>query len=120
MLIIWHSFGLDAKGQGLTHLNLSIDLIGGNPYQSGALFSFADNPEQVNIRVGVSFVSADQACENAETEVGTSSFEDIMNQSKALWQDKLSRIELDIANTPPNITELFYTSFYRSFLTPVR
>ena len=42
-----------------------------------------------------------------------------MNQSKALWQDKLSRIELDIANTPPNVTEMFYSSFYRSFLTPV-
>ena len=76
-------------------------------------------PTTILARVGVSLVSTAQACANAEQEVGTSSFEDIMNQSKALWQEKLSRIELDIANTPPNVTELFYSSFYRSFLTPV-
>jgi len=115
----FYRFGLDAKALGQTHLNLSVNLIGGPPYQSGALFSYNDNSEQINIRVGVSFVSTDQACSNAETEIGTSSFEDIMNKSKALWQDKLSRIELDVANTPPNVTEMFYSSFYRSFLTPV-
>lgn len=103
----------------MTHLNLSRNLIGGDPYQSGALFSFENNPETVILRVGVSFVSAQQACQNAESEVGTSTFEEIMNQSKALWQDKLSRIEIDVANTPPNVTELLYSSLYRSFLTPV-
>ena len=103
----------------MTHLNLSRNLIGGDPYQSGALFSYKNNPETVIIRVGVSFVSTQQACENAENEVGTSSFEDIVNQSKALWQDKLSRIEIDVANTPANVTEMLYSSLYRSFLTPV-
>lgn len=103
----------------MTHLNLSRNLIGGDPYQSGALFSFKNNPETVILRVGVSFVSAQQACENAESEVGTSTFEEIMNQSKALWQDKLNRIEIDVANTPPNVTELLYSPLYRSFLTPV-
>jgi putative alpha-1,2-mannosidase len=73
----------------------------------------------VNIRVGVSFVSAEQACQNAESEVGNASFEEIQARAKALWQEKLSRIELDVANTPPNVTEMFYSSFYRSFLTPV-
>ena len=33
--------------------------------------------------------------------------------------EKLSRIELDVANTPANVTEMFYSSLYRSFLTPV-
>ena len=103
----------------MTHLNLSINLIGGPPYQSGALFSFANNPAQVLIRVGVSFVSADQACQNAETEVGDSSFDEIVNASKALWQEKLSKIEIDVKNTPENVTELLYSSLYRSFLTPV-
>jgi putative alpha-1,2-mannosidase len=99
-------------------LNLSINLIG-TPYQSGALFSYDGNPEVVNIRVGVSFVSVDQACSNAESEVGSSSFEDIVNKSKALWQEKLSKIEIDVTNTPANITEMLYSSLYRSSLTPV-
>ncbi|KAF9482237.1 glycoside hydrolase family 92 protein [Pholiota conissans] len=109
--------GLDAKGLGQTHLNLSVNLIGG-VYQSGALFSYANKPKQVNIRVGVSFRSADQACANAESEIGDATFEEIQAQAKAMWQDKLSKIEIDVAGTPPNVTELLYSSLYRASLTP--
>ena len=112
------TFGLDAKGLGMTHLNLSLNLIGG-VYQSGALFSYLGEPEQVNIRVGVSFVSVDQACANGEEEIGTTSFDDIHARAKALWQEKLSKIEIDVGGTPPNITEMLYSSLYRASLTPV-
>ncbi|KAL9711479.1 hypothetical protein Ac2012v2_004550 [Leucoagaricus gongylophorus] len=110
-------FGLDAKGLGMTHLNLSLNLIGG-VYQSGALFSYSGQPEQVNIRVGISFVSTDQACTNAEEEIGTTSFDDIHARAKALWQEKLSKIEIDVSGTAPNITEMLYSSLYRASLTP--
>jgi putative alpha-1,2-mannosidase len=103
---------------GQTHLNLSVNLIGA-PYESGALFSYDGKLEEIIIRVGVSFVSVAQACSNAESEVGSSSFEDIVNRSKALWQEKLSKIEIDVTNTPANITEMLYSSLYRSSLTPV-
>jgi putative alpha-1,2-mannosidase len=112
------TYGLDAKGLGQTHLNLSQNLIGA-PYQSGALFSYEGNPEEVILRVGVSFVSADQACANAEEEIGTSSFESIVSASKGEWNQKLSKIEIDIAGTPDNVTEMFYSSLYRTSLTPV-
>ena len=91
----------------------------GVAYQSGALFSYDNNPKTVNIRVGVSFRSVDQACANAESEIGSSSFEEIESQAKVLWQEKLSKIEIDVGGTPPNITEMLYSSLYRSFLTPV-
>ncbi|KAK2467881.1 hypothetical protein APHAL10511_000176 [Amanita phalloides] len=111
------NFGLDAKGMGLTHLNLSRNLIGG-VYQSGALFSYEGERGKVIIRVGVSFKSVEQACANAETEIGLSSFEDIVAQTKSLWQEKLQKIEIDVANTPANITEMLYSSLYRASLTP--
>lgn len=111
-------YGLDAKGLGVTHFNHTRDFIGGLT-QSGALFSFKNNPETVIIRAGISFKSVDQACSNAENEIGSTPFEAIIAQSKAQWNEKLSRIELDLANTPRNVTEMFYSSFYRSFLTPV-
>ena len=112
------SFGLDAKGIGLTHLNLTRNLIGG-VYESGALFSYADEPREITIRLGVSFKSIEQACANAENEVGSSSFEDVVDQTRSLWQEKLKKIEIDVANTPPNITEMLYSSLYRASLTPV-
>ena len=117
-LIHPRSNGLDAKGLGVTHLNFTRNLIGG-VYQSGALVSFANEPETVTIRVGVSFKSAEQACANAESEIGSASFESVVASSVAAWNEKLSKIELDLSGTPANVTEMFYSSLYRSFLTPV-
>ena len=112
-------YGLDAKGLGITHMNLSVNLIGGTPYESGALFSFENEPSTVLIRVGVSFVSEDQACANAESEIGNSTFDEIWDASKALWNERLSKVEIDVPNTPANVTEMLYSSLYRASLTPV-
>ena len=110
--------GLDVKGVGLMRLNLTAILKGG-AYESGALFSYAGQPREIIIRVGVSFKSVEQACANAETEIGSSSFEDILGQARPLWQEKLKKIEIDVANTPADITEMLYSSLYRASLTPV-
>lgn len=119
-LTVLCSYGLDAKGLGQTQLNLTENLIGGPIYQSGALVSFAGNPESITMRVGVSYVSKEQACQNAEEEVGEASFDEIVQRAKGLWNDRLKKVEIDIANTPANITEMLYSSLYRASLTPVR
>ncbi|KAI0032107.1 glycoside hydrolase family 92 protein [Vararia minispora EC-137] len=117
---IWRSnpWGLNAKLLGSTHLNLSQSLIGDTNYESGALFSFARTSDPIIIRVGISFISADQACSNAETEIGGASFEQVHEASRAAWNERLKRIELNLAGTPHNITEMFYSSLYRASLTP--
>ena len=51
--------------------------------------------------------------------MGDSSFEDIVEQARKLWLEKLSKIEIDVVNTPPNVTEMLYSSLYRASLTPV-
>ncbi|KAI0305662.1 glycoside hydrolase family 92 protein [Multifurca ochricompacta] len=102
--------GVVARGLGETRLNLSVSLIGG-VIESGALFSFAGRPTQVTIRVGVSFISEEQACANAEYEIGAATFKEILTRSKALWNERLSRIEIDVPHTPPNVTELLYSSY---------
>ncbi|KZP16498.1 glycoside hydrolase family 92 protein, partial [Athelia psychrophila] len=68
--------------------------------------------------VSVSFVSSEQACTNAESEVSGTSLEQAIAGAGALWQEKLRKIEIDVANTPANVTEIFYSSLYRSFLAP--
>jgi hypothetical protein len=110
--------GLVARGLGETSINFETSLIRG-AIEAGALFSFSGNPTQVTVRVGVSFLSETQACANAESEIGTATFEEIVARSKALWNERLSRIEIDVPQTPPNITELLYSSLYRASLTPV-
>ncbi|KAI0254149.1 glycosyl hydrolase family 92-domain-containing protein [Lactifluus subvellereus] len=99
--------GVVARGLGETRLNLSVSLIGG-VIESGALFSFTGTPTptQVTIGVGISFLSEQQACANAESEIGIM-FEETVAQRKAL-----------VAHTPPNVTELLYSSLYHASLTP--
>ena len=106
------------RGLGETQLILP-DSPSGDVIESGALFSFAGSPTQLIIRVGVSFLSEQQACSNAESEIGSATFDQIQAQSKALWNERLSRIEIDVPHTPPNLTELLYSSLYRASLTPV-
>ncbi|KAI0267212.1 glycoside hydrolase family 92 protein [Russula aff. rugulosa BPL654] len=106
------------RGLGETQLMVPANPPGDNVIESGALFSFAGDPTRVIIRVGVSFISEQQACANAESEIGTATFDQIQAQSKALWNEKLSRIEIDVPHTPPNMTELLYSSLYRASLTP--
>jgi putative alpha-1,2-mannosidase len=83
------------------------------------LISYKGTPSSITWKVGVSFRTPEQACANIDSEIGSSSFEDIVAQSKALWNEKLRKIELDLANTPENVVEMFYSSLYRASLTPV-
>lgn len=104
----------------MTHMNLSVNLIGGTPYESGALFSFSNEPSTILIRVGVSFVSSAQACANAESEIGDATFEEVWDASRRAWNERLRKIEIDVEDTPRNVTEMLYSSLYRASLTPVR
>ncbi len=117
------NFGKHRDGHVIRVLGETQLIIPGSPsgdvIESGALFSFAGDPTQMIIRVGVSFLSEQQACANAESEIGTATFDQIQAQSRALWNERLSRIEIDVPHTSPNVTELLYSSLYRASLTPV-
>lgn len=47
--------------------------------------------QQVLVRFGVSYVSAEQACQNAEEEIPQYDFEAVVAQSKKLWNEKWVR-----------------------------
>lgn len=84
----------------------------------GALFSYPSGIHIINMRVGTSFVSEDQACRNAEEEIGDKTFEEIREQSVKLWNDCLGMLEIPLEETEEDILVMIYTSMYRSFLTP--
>lgn len=106
------------------HANLTKNSIGGQPVQAGALVSFASFPKtsdgsaEITLRVGVSFNSAEQACANAAEEIGDAwDFDAIVKQTRAAWNVKLNRFQID-PKTDKTIAELFYSSLYYAFLTP--
>ncbi|KAF7717535.1 Alpha-1,2-mannosidase [Penicillium ucsense] len=82
----------------------------------GALFTF--NTEEVLSRVGVSWISSEQACRNVNKEIppGTT-FAAVVDEAKAEWSDKvLSKIQT--TSTNEKSLSLLYTSLYFMHLIP--
>ncbi|CEH15790.1 MYOSIN-BINDING PROTEIN-RELATED [Ceraceosorus bombacis] len=115
-------FGQSVVTEGLKHAQQVRNEIGGQPIQAGALVSWDKTPTdqngnpQVLVRVGTSYVSAQQACRNAEEEIPRFDFEAVASASKALWNEKLNRVIVKTNNT--DLAQMFYSSLYRSFVSP--
>ena len=72
--------------------------------------------ERVNARVASSFISAEQAVCNLETELGTDDFETVKAKAQARWDEVLGRIE--VAGGTEEQYRTFYSCLYRSTLFP--
>lgn len=70
----------------------------------------------VEVKIGLSFVSMDNARKNLEQEIGNQSFEAIRKAANATWETLLSSIQ--VKGGTPKQKQLFYSCLYRSFLWP--
>ncbi|CUA70386.1 putative glycosidase Rv0584 [Rhizoctonia solani] len=70
------------------------------------------------VRVGVSFISADKACANAEEEIPDFDFGRVRTESRAKWNDLLGRVRVDETKVDKNTTALLYSSIYRTAIVP--
>lgn len=61
-------------------------------------------------RVGISLISTDQACANAEEEIPDWDFERVVADSQDMWRDILGRVRVDAGSVDRNTTELLYSS----------
>lgn len=114
--------GQDQKVPYAMHASQPRAQVGGQPRQRGALISWKktlkdDKKHQVLIRAGVSYVSEEQACNNAQEEIPEYDFDKVRKTSRGLWNTKLQRLRIS-PESDRNITELIYSSFYRQFLSP--
>jgi predicted alpha-1,2-mannosidase len=83
----------------------------------GAFVNYDTNAgDEVELRVGVSFVSADQARRNLEAELDGESFDEVRGDARAEWNDHLGRIE--VGGGTPAQRRTFYSSLYHSLLYP--
>lgn len=87
----------------------------------GALLTFNPAPRGTTVilvRIGVSFISSEQACANAEEEIPDFNFDEVHSNARAQWNDLLSRVQVDTADVPRETVELFYSSLYRTHISP--
>lgn len=68
---------------------------------------------ELDIRYGISFISAEQAKSNLDREVGDKDFETVKREAKAIWDDALSKIKVEGWDEAKK--HVFYTALYRSY-----
>ncbi|WVQ67420.1 uncharacterized protein L199_005616 [Kwoniella botswanensis] len=78
---------------------------------------FPENTKEVEVRVGVSFISLEQASRNIDLEIPSSqSLAQTSQSTRSQWADKLDLLSVEGA-TPSNLTVL-YTSFAHTLVYP--
>ena len=84
---------------------------------SGVYFTFdVSKKKNVQYKIGVSYVSVENARENLKAENTGWDFLQIQNQAESKWNHYLGKIEVE--GTNPDRATQFYTHLYRSFIHP--
>jgi putative alpha-1,2-mannosidase len=100
--------------------NLTISRsINGYPLPGGAFVRFqSPGNNSILARVGVSFISSDQACSNAEAEIPSFDFDATHTAAETAWRDKISPIVVSRTGIDSSILTNFYSGIYRTMVNP--
>ncbi len=83
----------------------------------GAIAGFTATPEEpVLLKMGLSFISEEQARINLEEEIPGWGFDAIVSQAQNVWNDALNRVVVDGDEADLGV---FYSALYRSLAEPV-
>jgi putative alpha-1,2-mannosidase len=83
--------------------------INGYPLPGGAFVRFGpQNGGQVLARVGLSWISPEQACTNAESEIPDFGFDAVKAAAETAWRDKLSNVAVDATGANSSLITMFY------------
>jgi predicted alpha-1,2-mannosidase len=104
----------------------SVAVWSGNQYLKGQLAAKGDKPgvdlgfrkedKVVELRLGISYVSIENARQNLEIETSNLTFAQIQEKAKEKWEEKLGLIKID-GGTSDQRT-IFYSALYRSLQMP--
>jgi len=73
-------------------------------------------PSNVEMRIGLSYVSIENARENLEKEIGERSFDEVLQQTQKEWNTHLSKIEVEGGSEENKVK--FYTALYHTLIHP--
>jgi predicted alpha-1,2-mannosidase len=83
----------------------------------GTYFTYKfDKKTSVEVKIGISYVSIENARENLEKETSNRSFQDIYKESFSEWNELLSRIKVEGGTKDENT--IFYTALYHTLIHP--
>ncbi len=83
----------------------------------GTFFSFdLKDKKELLVKVGISYVSIEQARKNLEAEISGYQFEEIKQEAENEWNNQLGKIE--VRGGTDDEKTMFYTALYHSLLLP--
>lgn len=77
---------------------------------------FADAPGPLELRIGFSFVSVENAKANFEKEIAGKSFDEVRREASEAWEALLSKVK--VTGGTERQRSIFYSCLYRAFLWP--
>ncbi|KAG9234706.1 glycoside hydrolase family 92 protein [Amylocarpus encephaloides] len=94
--------------------------INGYPLPGGGFVRFTSLVRDTAIlaRVGVSFISSQQACSSAESEIPSFDFNSTQTAAGKMWRDKISPIKVSTNGVQASILTNFYSGIYRTMVNP--
>ena len=82
-----------------------------------AVWRFADGTQHVNLRYGISFISAEQAKKNLYREQNDYNVAALASKGREIWNQALSKI--DVEGGTEDEKTILYSSYYRTFERPI-
>lgn len=93
--------------------------INGYPLPGGAFVRFESADAPVLARVGVSFISTEQACASAESEIPDYDFGAVEQAASDAWAAKLGSISISTGGgVDDSLATNFYSGIYRTMVNP--
>lgn len=92
--------------------------INGYPLPGGAFVRFASGASPIYARTATSYVSVDQACAHAESEIPDFDFDAVRDAARSAWREKLSYISVDIEGVDSSFATNFFSGYYRTMINP--
>lgn len=87
--------------------------------KTGALLSFGkEGKQELNVKIGISFLSSLKAKNNIEEEIPHWNFNSVLSTLENKWEQLLSRITLS-PDTSEDYKKMFYTGLYHTMIMPV-
>lgn len=81
-------------------------------------FQEVNNTDTIYARVGLSWLSIERACENAEREVKDWGFDRLVKEAQNAWREKLKPISIDSTDVDESHLRNYWSGVYRAFLSP--
>ncbi|KAL9048914.1 MAG: hypothetical protein Q9162_007488, partial [Coniocarpon cinnabarinum] len=81
-------------------------------------FNAPQTDGQITARVGVSFISTDQACSNAESEIANFDFGGTKSAAEQAWRETLGAVSIRPGGVDESFSTIFWSGAYRALISP--